>query len=148
MKDDFMLENLVPDGTISFGPRPIPDDATEVLIEFARCTPDTPDIWPDPNTVIMIDVWVSYDGGKTWPTHLFDGAHAYGGIHQHVKGYVMPKTQWAKYCQPAPGRLVKGDVRVINGPCKTSASFDFTAHKRADLQRPIPTVEAIDVRIV
>lgn len=65
----------------------VPDDASEYRLDIARCTPETPEIWPETNLCrvsveVLTDDWV--------PCGAFE---AYGGQHKTRTGEIA-KTSW------------------------------------------------------
>ena len=79
-------------------------------VEIDRCTDSAPDIWPDTDANISIDLQASIDGGVTWVAG--GGASWNGGVHVSREGQEMP-ISWFRCAAPkSTGVKLRGKINV------------------------------------
>jgi hypothetical protein len=94
----------------------VPSNVTSCTVRLARCTSATPTFWPNANTQANADIWLSYDGGTTYPIILI-GFGASGGIGL-INGVEVAESA-ASGSDPAgaiAGRRLKAVITIQNGP--------------------------------
>ena len=131
----FPLANY-PVGIRTFGPRAIPDDATEIYFEFARCTDATPTIWAQDNRRIKYDQEVSYDGGVTWRYSGGFGCH--GGIHVRRDGTQASLSTIRVRLRPGTGRQLRITITISGGSIRTTGSVELRDTVFAEPRNPPP----------
>ena len=112
----------------------VPDDATEALVEFARCTSKDATIWAGFSTEIQYDQEISLDGGITWIQA--GGFTSVGGIRKDLKGADGGLTTMTVPLAEGKGRLLRAVTKIKNGTIKTKADITFLAKKKDVVAAP------------
>jgi hypothetical protein len=119
----FPLANY-PNGTFDSPSRNVPDAATKLWFEVARCTDADPTIWPSASTVATA-VWeYSLDGGQTWQLCGQSGPLG-GGINRRRNPAGQPTAGFEVSIPPGTGRKMRGTLTISGGPLRSSAFIEF-----------------------
>jgi hypothetical protein len=116
----FPLANY-PTGVHNLPQRTVPDSATELYFEFARCTDATPTIWPNESTKLQMDFEGSTDG-VTWTPA--GGFGAEGGI-KTMYGVQQALTTVRVPLPALTGRLLRATVTITSGPLRTQGAMEL-----------------------
>ena len=116
-----------PSGSHDYGPFSVPDGATGATLRLARCTTATPTFWPNASTAVDAKVWLSFDGGTTYPTQLIHVTSA-GGIivHPDTGSEVTETGVSVSNVKLGTGRKVKATFNVTNGPWVSQATLEVS----------------------
>jgi hypothetical protein len=117
----FPLANY-PTGEHNLPQRSVPDSATELYFEFARCTDATPTIWPNAATRLQMDFEGSTDGVNWTPA---GGFGAVGGIITRIGGAQIALTTVRVPLPAMTGRLLRATVTITNGPLRTQGAMEL-----------------------
>lgn len=99
----------------------LPNWATELIIEFQRCTTADTTIWPDEAQSISLRLDFSSDNGATWIPDYWAGSSG-GGIQVHTKTGLEIEFMSIGNNFPAGNQnMVRGALEIVNGPIKTTA---------------------------
>lgn len=102
-------------------PTNLPPWATELVIEFARCTSADLLIWPLESQVITLRLRLSKDGGQTWIPDYWAGSSG-GGISVHSKtGLEIPFMTIGNNFPAGNQNMVDGALEIVGGPIRTTA---------------------------
>jgi hypothetical protein len=120
---DLPLNNY-PNGARSTAWRAIPDSATYISIELARCTSADPTIWPNPSTMVDLTIELSMDGGASVYIRNTEGQIP-GGIMPGIGGEAT-RTRIALWpIPPGTNRMVRIAASVSGGPIRTSGTIEI-----------------------
>lgn len=114
----------IPTGTHEYGPANVPNNGETFIVRLARCTDATPQFWPNPATSVKANVWMSTDGGATWP-FIVIGFGAEGGIYIRRDGVQSPESSAQGFMQRQGGRQIKAEVIVENGPLLSELTVEI-----------------------
>ncbi len=110
-------------GARGLGPFMLPDGVTRLTARVARCTDATPTVWPDPDSMLSIELEASFDGGKTWvPGGAFS---ALGGIHVRYDGTQAAESSATWEYPQVPGRMLRGQVVVTGASARTTVTVEI-----------------------
>ncbi len=107
-----------PSGSVSFGPRAVPNGLAGFNVRIGRCTSADTSIWTNPATIVRLDMQFSYDGGTTW-TPLGANSWEQGGGIITQRGVEAPESIVSWDFSPDEPNALKGQITVTNGPIKT-----------------------------
>jgi len=102
--------------------RSLPDSASELYFEFARCTSATPSIWPNETTRLQMDFEGSTDGITWFPA---GGFSSIGGIITRFNGVEVPLTTIRLPLPKLAGRLIRATIQITGGPLRTEGSIEL-----------------------
>ena len=111
-----------PAGTIQIPASNLANNVTGYSLEIARCTSVDPSIWPDPLSLIELDMEVSLDNGATWAGGAFT---AYGGIDIR-EGVEVLTSNISFDVPPGTKRKVRGTVNLSADIYTTADLTTFT----------------------
>jgi hypothetical protein len=112
-------------GTRTTGWRAIPDTATFISVELARCTSADPTIWPNASTMVDLTIELSMDGGATVYLRATEGQIP-GGIMPGKGGGEAPRSRKALWpIPPGSNRMVRLGASVSGGPIRTSGTIEI-----------------------
>jgi hypothetical protein len=121
---DLPLANY-PNGSRSTSFRSIPDNATRISVEVARCTTADPTIWPNASTMLDLSIDLSTDGGNTF-LRATSGQIA-GGIQPGLHGQEATVTRISMVdIPPGTGRSVRLSAVISGGPLRTFGTIEIT----------------------
>lgn len=101
---------VIPPGTRTFGPQPVPDGDTQLRLEIDRTTANGLNASPV-GAVLLLYVDQSNDGGATWV--WIGGDQMTGGVFVSPKTALEEDTDYIETgLNPGGGRQLRG--RVIN----------------------------------
>ena len=109
-------------GDNSFGPVSIADAATRFDFEVARCTTADPTIWPDPATILRVDV-EQFTNGE-WREVC--GLEAGGGILPGKNGGEATESRCGAPFFEGTSRQIRGTVTITNGPLRSQGTVEIT----------------------
>jgi len=109
-------------------PTDIADTTTSFTIRLARCTSVNKNFWPNASTAVNAQLFLSNDGGLTYPR----GAGAFtavGGIITGPTGGELTESVAGPGTIPAPvgpGWQIKGVITVTNGPLRSQITVEVS----------------------
>ena len=109
-------------GTVNIDAINIPDSATELYMEFARCTTADQTIWPNSTTTLQVDFEGSTDG-VNWT--YAGGFGVGGGIHILLDGSESQRTTFRAPLPPLTGRQLRGTITIANGPLRSHGTVEL-----------------------
>lgn len=110
-----------PAGAHQIPARNVPDGATVLYFEFARCTTAAPTIWPNVGTTLAIMCEGSTDGITWTEAGRFT---AVGGIHvSYGRESLVSAGLWPM--PPFANRRVRATVTISGGPLRTKGMVEF-----------------------
>lgn len=112
-------QTSIPTGTFPVSKSSLPASITSLTLSLARCTTNTPTIWPNATTTVTGDLQVSLDGGVTFQD--LGGFSSPGGIFTQKDGTQLTNTV-CTWTLPPNATHLQGTLVVANGPCVTSGS--------------------------
>lgn len=113
-----------PNGTRATNFRAIPDDATRISVEVARCTTADPTIWPNASTHLDLSIDLSTDGGLTFLRATSGGIA--GGIQPGLHGGEAAVTRITMSgIPPGTGRSVRLSGTISGGPLRTQGTVEI-----------------------
>jgi hypothetical protein len=116
-------------GSFPFGPVELDSSITQIVLQVARCTSATPDIWPDEAPEISLAHEYSLDGGANW--NGYGGATAPGGIfvsgrtHQEAPFTAITGGDIPPEVNEVP-RLYRGVLGITGGTLHSYVQADVT----------------------
>lgn len=121
---DLPLGNY-PNGARSTAWRAVPDTATFISVELARCTSADLTIWPSVSTMVDLMIELSMDGGASVYLRATEGQIP-GGIMPGKGGGEATRTRIALSPIPAgTNRMVRISASVSGGPIRTSGTVEI-----------------------
>ncbi len=111
-------------GTQEFGPVNVPSSITHFKIGLARHTDATPTFWPNTETLINAQIFLSTDGGLTYPQGA-GGMISHGGTAV-FGGQQVPESSCQGTITAAAGRKAKAIVTVTSGPLLSQITVEVT----------------------
>lgn len=119
----------VASGSQNLGPAAVPDADSSLLLHLTRCTTATPTMWPNESTFLQCDIFISTDGGATYPTVPQFSLGSFGGIligNDKVTGnpVELPETKLRVDLPPGTNRKLKATVTVTNGPLVSACTIE------------------------
>ena len=105
--------------TVSFT---MPDWVRQIKLELYRCTTATPNVWPNADTTVNIDLERSEDNGTTWIPN--GGWGAYGGIFMRPDSSESVSS-YATFAYPGGG-IIRATLTITNGPLRTHGFITVT----------------------
>lgn len=115
----------IPTGAQEFGPANVPNNGEIFTLRMARCTTATPTFWPDAATTINANIWISFDGGTTWP-YILIGFGSNGGIYTLRNGTQLAESVATGFAVRQGGRQIKAEIVVTNGPLVSEITMEVT----------------------
>jgi len=106
-----------PTGSHDYGPANVPQGATTYVLRLARNTTNTPTFWPNAATQVQATIFLSTDGGVTFPV-IAGSMTAVGGTLIGPSGQQLAESSFTATV-PVPaaaGLRAKATVIVTNGP--------------------------------
>jgi len=107
-------------GSQDIGPFNLNPGLTELNVQLMYYTAATPQYWPDVNTKLKLQIWVSLDKGKTWADAGY--METDGGPHFDEIGPVASTGIDVGPLPPGPQRQVKATVTVTGPALSTLAN--------------------------
>jgi len=106
------------DGSIAWGPRALPDDATRVSVRMDR----TALLLLGGSAETELVVEVSYDGGTNWEMRAASTTDPSVGRDARSGSVLADQAHylWWQNLRPAPNRLVRGSLRLRRGTAITA----------------------------
>lgn len=113
-----------PSGTFTSAGQNVPDAATSVEFDVARCTSATPTIWPNTPTTLSLSIEFSLDGGSTWQA---GGGYqnSPGGIQTNRFGVEIANNTFITTIPNGVGRKIRASVTITNGPLRSQGSVTW-----------------------
>ena len=103
---------------------PIPDDSTEYEVRIARCTALQSQIWPDPETFVLVTTEYRVDGGA-WQTLVNGEVEGWGGVAKNKFNQDIPWMRFSGHIPAGVNRELRGTITVEGGPARTMGEAEF-----------------------
>lgn len=98
----------------------ISDATRSYVVHLARCTDDAPDVWPDAEQLLRVQVEVFLDGAW-WPWGAFE---AFGGKHARRDSLVAESSSLrAGLNDVRPGRRLRASL-TADAPVRTGLTLE------------------------
>ena len=112
-----------PDGTYQIPESVISNSAVAIDFKLQRCTTATPDIWPNTETTLSVDLEISL-GPNNWQPYVKVEGVA-GGI-LIFKGSELSEFSCGGTLPMDNNRRLRGTIVVSGGPLRTQGSIEIT----------------------